>query len=94
MAKCFFYLKTSRFCIFTGFISYLFFLGLNIKFLNTSKTLNSYSKILWFYFITSKDFFETYSSKRKCLDNLNFFLTLRLGSGNLKAARRDWSGNV
>ena len=49
-----------------------------------------------FYFITLKKFFEICSSKRKCLDNLGFFqiLAVRIGSGSLKAAWRDWGGDV
>ena len=50
-------------------------MSLNIKFLNASKTLISISKILSFYFITSKDFLQICSNKGKCLDNLDFFST-------------------
>ena len=66
-----FYLKTCRF-YYSEFISY-HFLSWDIKFLIPQKLLIFISKILWFYFITSNDFFEICLSKRKCLDNLDFF---------------------
>ena len=37
------------------------------------RNLNSYSKMLWFYFIFAKYFFKICSSKSKRLDNLDFF---------------------
>ena len=96
MNSCFFILKPLG-CIIQNLFHIIFFLSLNIKFLNTSKNLNSYSEMLWFYFITSKDFFEICSSKRKCSDNLHFLNILAehlniLGSGTLKATWRDWYG--
>ena len=48
------------------------------------------------YFITSKDFFEICSSKRKYLDNLGFLniLAVRIGLETLKAAWQDCDGDV
>ena len=75
-------------------------MSLNINFLNTSKTLNTYSKILYSKIYIAKflwqDFFEICSSKKKNLDNLDFLniLTVRIGSGTLKATGQDWSGDV